>query len=195
VQSPEEAAHPSIPQSALEHVAVDAVLPVAKMPELLVQWTSERIEPSEAKVKSNALEIENRMALNDGVWRQDGFELGPFSSVTCPQCYGVMVRIEEGTIVRLRCHTGHAYSMRSLVADVNAEIDHSLWSTIRVIEERVFLLHEMAKLAKQEVEAREYLKQARWAEQRVEQLRQIVMTPNELGHDAAEPEAVGYEQA
>jgi two-component system, chemotaxis family, protein-glutamate methylesterase/glutaminase len=195
VQSPEEASHPSMPQSAREHVKVDAVLPVAEMPARLVEWTSERIKQDEAKPMSKTLEAEHHIALNDGNVRQRSMELGPLSTVTCPECHGAMVRIEEESIIRFRCHTGHAYSIRSLMADVNEEIDESLWKAIKVIEERIFLLYDMAKLAKHENEVGEYLKQIHQAEWRVEQLRQLVMASDELGHNAAEHREVEHEQS
>jgi len=194
VQLPEEASHTSMPQNAIEHVKVDAVLPVAEMPARLVEWTSESMERKEAKPMSAILEAEHHIALNEVNVRQRSMELGPLAMVTCPECHGAMVRIEEDSLVRFRCHTGHAYSIRSLMADVNEEIDESLWKSIKVIEERIFLLYDMAKLAKQEDEVAEYLKQAGQAEWRVEQLRPLVMAPHELGHEAKDHREGEHEQ-
>lgn len=46
-------------------------------------------------------------------------ELGKVSKYTCPDCHGVLVQIEEGPIVRFRCHTGHAFSLMTLLAEVS----------------------------------------------------------------------------
>lgn len=53
---------------------------------------------------------------------------------------------EEGTIVRFRCHTGHASSLDTLLAEVSQSIDKGLWDTIRVLEERILLLRQMGDL-------------------------------------------------
>src|SRR5204863_4055598 len=73
--------------------------------------------------------------------------LGKVSGYTCPDCHGVLVQIEEGSIVRFRCHTGHAFSLKSLLAEVNESIDNGLWDTMRAIEERIMLLRQMAAIA------------------------------------------------
>jgi two-component system chemotaxis response regulator CheB len=56
-------------------------------------------------------------------------ELGKVSRYTCPDCHGVLVQIEEGTIVRFRCHTGHSFSMKALLVEVDESIDKGFWDT------------------------------------------------------------------
>ena len=56
--------------------------------------------------------------------------LGKVSAYTCPDCHGVLVQIEEGKVVRFRCHTGHAFSFKSLLAEINEAIDKGLWDTL-----------------------------------------------------------------
>jgi two-component system chemotaxis response regulator CheB len=97
-----------------------------------------------------------------------------------------MVQIQEGNLIRFRCHTGHAFSMQSLLAEINETIDKHLWSTIRAVDERVFLLQQMAKVAKSKEEAAQCLAQARQSEERVNVLRQIVLDTDDFGHDPAE---------
>ncbi|XSG77237.1 hypothetical protein ACP8Y2_09525 [Herpetosiphon llansteffanensis] len=43
------------------------------------------------------------------------------------------------------CHTGHAYSVRTLLDEISKAIEASLWSAIRAIDEKVFLLHHIAQ--------------------------------------------------
>lgn len=43
-------------------------------------------------------------ALNLEVLQQD--RLSPF---TCPECHGVLAPMDQGGILRVRCHTGHAF--------------------------------------------------------------------------------------
>lgn len=58
-------------------------------------------------------------------------QLGRPSSVACPECHGVLLQFEEGDRIRFRCHTGHAFSVESLLAAIGDNIEDSLWSAVR----------------------------------------------------------------
>jgi two-component system chemotaxis response regulator CheB len=135
---------------------------------------------------ADTVEAENRIARYDQVPRGEVLGLGPLSTIVCPQCHGVMVQIREGSILRFRCHTGHAFSMQSLLSGVSEAIDENLSKTMRTIDEYIFLLREMAKVASNEQDAALYLQQARQAEKRNEQLRELLVAPHDLGHDLAD---------
>lgn len=47
--------------------------------------------------------------------------------------------------MRFRCHTGHAYSVESLLADIDGAVEDALWNTIRSMQEGTMLMQEMAK--------------------------------------------------
>ncbi|GAB4234967.1 MAG: chemotaxis protein CheB [Elainellaceae cyanobacterium] len=130
VQSPQDALFSSMPESALQHVAVDYTLPVAKMPALLTKLTSETIATNNQIASSKAIELETQIALESNALRGGAMQLGPVSANTCPECHGVLVRIREGKIIRYRCHTGHAYSLQTLLAEVNKEIDATVMGGI-----------------------------------------------------------------
>jgi two-component system chemotaxis response regulator CheB len=83
-----------------------------------------------------------RNPLESGVLR-----LGRPSPNACPECHGSLVEIREGPIVRYRCHTGHAYSLRTLLADTDAGVEKALWNAVRAFEERSFVLRTMAQEA------------------------------------------------
>lgn len=111
-------------------------------------------------------------------------QLGPVSQNTCPECHGVLVRIREGSISRYRCHTGHAFSLQTLLADVNDEIDKTLWNAVRSIEERILLLREMEHAAERQVDAgisRQCAERADVAEQYVERIRELVLSHQLFG--------------
>lgn len=114
VQSPEDAEHPPMPESALKYVAVDYTLPVADMPAFLAQLTRRPIATAADAAPAEALRIETRIALEGNALREGIMELEAISPNTCPECHGVLVKIKEGPIVRYRCHTGHAFSLQTL---------------------------------------------------------------------------------
>lgn len=71
-------------------------------------------------------------------------ELGEPSIYACPECHGVLLQIREGSNARFRCHTGHAYSPETLLADLNVHTEEALWRAIRSMEETILLLRRMA---------------------------------------------------
>lgn len=148
VQSPQDALHASMPESARQHVTVDHTLPVAEMSGVLMRLTREPIVlQGEARI-SELIEIENRIAREGNALQTGVMRLGPVSPNTCPECHGVLVKIRQGGIVRFRCHTGHSFSLQGLLTDVNDAIDRGLWNAVRAIEERILLLRVMEQLAR-----------------------------------------------
>jgi two-component system chemotaxis response regulator CheB len=55
----------------------------------------------------------------------------------------VLVRLEEEKIIRFRCHTGHAYTIRALLSEVTESVEHMLWQAMRGLEETNLLLNKM----------------------------------------------------
>jgi two-component system chemotaxis response regulator CheB len=77
--------------------------------------------------------------------RRAGVEnLGPPSRYACPECHGVLFEIEEGMRSRFRCHTGHAYSLETLLDEYDQRIKESLWNAVRGMQEQVMLLRQFA---------------------------------------------------
>jgi two-component system, chemotaxis family, protein-glutamate methylesterase/glutaminase len=187
-QNPTGAQHPSMPESAIRHVQVDVV----GDPEALARAVQETIMTRHDRVSESALPhgrlaIENLIA-NEGNALQHGvMGMGKVSQYTCPDCHGVLVQIEEGTIVRFRCHTGHAFSLQTLPAEVGESIDKGLWDTIRAIEERVLLLRQIGELADAAGEhenAKGSKRLAEETERKISNLRDIVMDKRIFGRQA-----------
>jgi two-component system chemotaxis response regulator CheB len=148
VQHPDDAMFSDMPRNAMSHVAVDHAVPVASIAKLLVQLTPDEpvetvpvvIDPSIAE----SLEVEVKIA--NGTNPIDaGFEqIGEPSRYACPDCHGVLLQLKEGGRTRFRCHTGHAYSVESLLAAISDGIHESLWIAIRALEEGALLLSGIA---------------------------------------------------
>lgn len=54
----------------------------------------------------------------------------------CPDCGGVLWQIKDGDLLRYRCHTGHAFTSAVLLAVQSAKIEETLWTALRMFEER-----------------------------------------------------------
>lgn len=188
-QDPETAEHSSMPESAIAHVDVDFVGTVEAIAHNIVQAVDGDGEQAMTGTKDTQFEIENSIAMNGRGMEAGVMDLGKVSKYTCPDCHGVMVQIEDGPITRFRCHTGHAFSIKSLIAEVNDSIDQGLWDTLRAIEERIMLLQQMADLADRSsasAEARSYRQQAEDTEHRLKPLRELVLDPHFFGHDKSD---------
>lgn len=144
VQLPEDAAYPSMPQSALRHVDVDYKLAVRDMPAVLASLVREGAPAGEAAAPPNEqLEVENRIALGQVPLEAGLRSVGKASLQTCPECHGSMVAINEGDVTRFRCHTGHAFTPAALVLGAAASIESTLWSALAQLEQYQMLLTDL----------------------------------------------------
>lgn len=147
VQDPATALFPGMPASAIQHVDVDAVLSLDALADAISDRARAMPDGPVLVDVPERLQVETLIAREGNGLQAGVMQLGQVSANTCPECQGVLVQIEEGPITRFRCHTGHAYSMQSLLAAVDRTIQDKLWSAVRVVEERVLLLQQMSKLA------------------------------------------------
>lgn len=145
VQEPGEAEVPSMPENALAAVAVDYRVSIAEMASLLVRLTQETItEAGEiAMEEQEKTAIETRIAAQGSALARGVLMLGKPSHYACPECHGVLSVITEGDLIRYRCHTGHAYSADSLLTSITENVEDTLWSAIRGVEESIILLNDL----------------------------------------------------
>jgi len=183
VQDPADALVDSMPLSALRHVDVDYCLPLAEIAPLLARLAKEEAEEGVSDVPEET-KIEVNIALADKALEAGVLKLGEPSNYACPECHGVLLQLKEEKRIRFRCHTGHAYSLESLVAEIDEGIEESLWSAIRSVEEKVILMRHLAEHVRegQNGEAAEqFLRVAEAAQRRADLVRQAAMGVKELG--------------
>lgn len=193
VQDPATAEYASMPESACSFVEVDAVVPLDQMAREIAHRVSVlaasrplRAAPSE-KVR-----IETAIAVDGNGIRNGVLKLGFASGYTCPECHRALVRIEEGAIVRFRCHSGHAYSTGTLLTEINGSIDRGIWDAVRAIEERGLLLRDIgrrASLAGHLDTATRCGSQAEDADRRAESLRGLLLDHHFYGIEPEEVDA------
>ena len=188
VQDPSGAMYPSMPSSAMAHVAVDFVGSAEELAAEIGRRVATSAQPEpEATAMSSIHRTETLIAEGGNALQLGVMDLGRPSRYTCPDCHGVLVQITEGSIVRYRCHTGHAFSLLALLAEVSESIDQGLWVTIRAIEERVMLLRQMAELAAEQGHRDKAADAARAAddtELRIQGLRDLVVDPTLFGRES-----------
>ena len=147
VQHPDDALFSGMPRSAMAHVHVDHAVPLASIAALLVQLTTEEAHPHappDDAAAQRLAELEVKIVTEQNPVDAGLEAVGEPSRFACPDCHGVLLQLKEGGRTRFRCHTGHAYSVESLLASISEGIDASLWVAIRALEEGALLLSGMA---------------------------------------------------
>jgi two-component system, chemotaxis family, protein-glutamate methylesterase/glutaminase len=187
VQDPADAVVPSMPLSASRYVNVDHIVPLVEIAPLLMKLTSTPAVLEGVYEVPKHLDIEVKIAKQDPAIDQDVRKIWEKSSYTCPECHGVLLQFEESGRDRFRCHTGHAFSSDSLLAYLTENVEDSLWTTIRTIEESVLLMNHMAKHieAQDANAAAEFRQKAAEARERSELVRKAV-----IGHEQLNEERV-----
>jgi two-component system, chemotaxis family, protein-glutamate methylesterase/glutaminase len=144
VQEPDDAAYGGMPQSAIEYVGPDFVLPLADMGDALCELVDAPLPPG----PQNGVEDPARQDV-DLVEVEFGREdpSGSPTLLTCPDCGGVMLERDDGGLVRFACQVGHAYSPESLNEHQGEALESALWNATRTLDERADLLRRMARRA------------------------------------------------
>jgi two-component system chemotaxis response regulator CheB len=185
VQDPDDALCPSMPRSAMQQVEVDHCVPIVEMASLLTRLTREEVEEKGEYIVPKEIKTEVAIAREEKPFEAGVLALGTPSMFSCPECHGVLLQIKSGNLTRFRCHTGHAYSIQSLLADINEGIEDALWSAIRAIEEQVLLMQHLAEHVHESgagTSAEKLLDSAHFAQRRAELVRQVALQPDNPGN-------------
>ena len=146
VQDPREALYAGIPESAIQRVAVDHVLTVKQIGQLLTRLSREPVGLQEGGQGMLPEDQEDRDPAQAGTARiEDGPFPGPPTALTCPDCGGAIWENVSGNLVRYRCHVGHAYTADSMVDAQAAVVETALWTAVRALEEKGELSRKLAE--------------------------------------------------
>jgi two-component system chemotaxis response regulator CheB len=133
-QDPAEALFGDMPRNAVQADAVDAVSSAEDIATEIVRYSERVMEQGEVEAVGSRAKDE----------RSDGVP----SVYACPDCSGTLWELDERDNLHFRCRTGHSYNANSMVSLQRDSIEQSLWSAIRVLEERADLLHRLAGRAR-----------------------------------------------
>ncbi len=142
VQDPADAAFPDMPQNALNRVQVDHIVSLEQMGALFATLVLRRPNKDVAVPKDIAIEakIAERVLSDLAAVNTVGDQV-PFN---CPDCGGPLWQVAKGNVLRYRCHTGHSFTSAVLEAEQKAHIEETLWTALRMFEERRNLLMTMS---------------------------------------------------
>ncbi len=175
VQDPADALVCSMPRSALLNVSIDHCVTARELGPLLE--TLARAEIADRPVgddeMTNKLRLEVEMAKGQG--RVPATALGEPSVFTCPECHGTLLKLRGEHPLRFRCHTGHAFTSDSLLADLSEATEAAIWNTIRSMQESSMLMTHLAEHWRS-IDAEmseEFLRRARKTQNRAELVREL----------------------
>lgn len=182
VQDPDEALAPNMPRSAIENVAVDHVVPAARMSSLLAELAAQHVSENGAGGSSRlAKETEIAELEMDAI--EDEKRPGTPSQFACPECGGVLWDLNEEEIMRFRCRVGHAFTAESLSAEQNQAVESALWAAMRALEEGASLAQKLAEQAegrKQPRLVKRFQEQAKDKMDQAEVLRKLILQGQEV---------------
>lgn len=177
VQLPEEAAEPEMPGSAIEYADPDRVLRAREIGQILgAIIDANRAGPPPAPPVPKWVRVENRFVSED-VDMDELSGIGQPSVYTCPECNGTLFQIRDTRPPHYRCHTGHAFSERSLATAQAPKVEDALWSAVRALHEKEKLYRQMAQAAHGGPHLRaaeEYVEQALDAQRKADVLRSLI---------------------
>ncbi len=142
VQDPNEAEYPDMPLSVLNNMEVDYCIQLHQMGETVFKIT--KLNPEEIAAPQDVI-IESEIAERVVVDYENVKQLGVKSIYACPDCGGGLWDIskQNGKSDRYRCHIGHSYSEKDLVVKQGEILESTLWTALRIMEERRNLLKKM----------------------------------------------------
>jgi two-component system chemotaxis response regulator CheB len=169
VQDPSEAQYDGMPAHALAATDADFVLP------------AEEIGPTLVRLARSELQVE-RFGRAPAGGNGDGDP--ELLSILCPECGGSLVQDDEMGVAQFRCHVGHRYSLRNLLAAHAETVERALWTAVRSLEDRASLLRRMARRAAQSgstISAARFEAQAHGSERQAESIRVAIAALDDGG--------------
>jgi two-component system chemotaxis response regulator CheB len=115
-----------MPESAIDQVAVDHVLPVADIPALL----------------QHLVESDAEAAVDPPP--PGGWDTGSYG-VTCPECHGILHERDDNGVPVFVCRVGHRFSEESLVEAQSVGVEAALWIAVRALEERADFAQRLSR--------------------------------------------------
>lgn len=188
IQHPGDALFPQMPVNVEQFVNVDYSVPASQIAALLSELTA---KPSKAKTRISKkeialLETEIVIATRDNAFQMGIIEMGELTPFTCPECHGALTQLKEGKIIRFRCHTGHAYTISSLLSEVSDNVETILWQAMQALEETTMLLTRVGEHftdSKQDDIAKLFYKKAETMKKRSQLVHDTVLTQEILSTD------------
>ncbi len=145
VQDPSDALLAAMPEHAAQIAGADHVAPADAMAHLLVKllhdYDIKERRGGDVDPIEHIPETRNR-DMGEQVRNE---RRGMVSVFTCPDCGGSLWQVDDATLIRFRCHVGHAYDGEILLSEQSEALEAALWTSIRTFREKAVLARQMAE--------------------------------------------------
>ncbi|WP_432710624.1 chemotaxis protein CheB [Pedobacter sp.] len=180
IQDPADASIPEMPKNALNQVEPDYCVTIVQMGSILAQLMTRKIGKAKAVPQdiNREAKIAERVLSDLPTVNSLGYQV-PFN---CPGCGGVLWKMDEGPLLRYRCHTGHAYTAQVLLTEQTKKIEETMWIALRMFEERRNLLVTMAR-EKTGSAAKLAAERADHSQMHIDRIRSILLSDNPGDHE------------
>jgi two-component system chemotaxis response regulator CheB len=135
VQDPADAMFADMPRNAIAAGAAEMTA------------TTEDLGPAVLEAVARILQSANGEPVPSAA--PDERRAGEPSRFTCPDCGGTLWESDENGNLRFRCRTGHAFNVRAIMSAKHNELENSLWTALRILEERIDFFQRMSKRAQE----------------------------------------------
>ena len=141
VQDPKSALHRGMPESAIAYASPDRIGTPRKLAEWIVELANDDVENEDLEGAVTAMNHEHEVAKQT----DEHPHAGEASGLTCPECGGAIWREEEAKVVSFRCRVGHKYTAETFALEQGRTVEAAVWASLRLIEERVVLMRQLAE--------------------------------------------------
>jgi two-component system, chemotaxis family, protein-glutamate methylesterase/glutaminase len=140
VQDPHDALYAAMPRNAMTLTPPDHVLPVRELAWKLAELArkpSPRRDAVAEQLPPDAVEA-RLIGPREDQWP------GRRAPFACPACGGTLWESDQAAEPRFRCRIGHAFTEAALMNSQSEDLEASLWSALRALEERLALTRRVA---------------------------------------------------
>ena len=173
VQDPNDSTSPSMPRAAISAVGEPELIAHAGViGTALSSLVAEEAGPTHPV--SEQVKLELMIAGLEKASMSSEDELGQLAPYNCPDCNGVLWRIEDGPISRFRCHTGHAYTQNALAHRQDELLEQSMYDTLRSLREKSRMLRDLSE--KDDINRATFLKRAAECDADAANVEQLILS-------------------
>lgn len=179
VQHPDDALFNDMPLHALANVEVDYNIPVSRMGSVIIQLMNDKgnsgklTQPGNLKAE---VEIAEKGVLDDTRVTENMSAKETGMVLTCPECNGPLIEINDDKILRFRCITGHQYTVENFLVQQKEAFEAALFAALRILQERANMLERMYKEGNNEGKtAKDLKRRAEESRKHATAIREIIL--------------------
>jgi two-component system, chemotaxis family, protein-glutamate methylesterase/glutaminase len=176
VQDPNDAMYSGMPANAIANVAVDAIVPAARVASTIVEMVNGGDPPPSGQANDPGSRTGPDSVPDPPP--NPGPPGGAEVAAVCPECGGVLTERSEAGVLQWECRVGHRYSPEALIDAQADDVEGALWAAIRALADRAALLQRMAGQAERRGQfrsARRFRRQAQSASEQAETVRHALV--------------------